>query len=511
MTFPTVKLSANAGHFPERRASVVRHLPALLVLTAFSAILVPSVRQGLGSLDGFLILRAARTLAAQHQLVLSRPPGHPLSDWGLFGGMAVFVRWFAHRSFSTTMFLTAQLACAAVAAGLFYLLLVRLRVGLFAATAALIAFIASPVFLDQVCCGEEFIPGLCFALAGLLLLPPAAPRPTELTCAASAVLWACAAGCRPEYLGIGVVAYPTLCGLGLLDRRTMTRSLVVLAVCAIVVWLPVFAVAGITLPYGHGMGWRWVVASFGYRVLFDAFGLPLSLVIWSGVAVALRRLVKRGQFERDDSVALLALVLALVFAALLLFHPDKSAYLLITLPFTLLLLTRAGAAMTGVAALLAVVGWVATVDVVREWQLVRPFVGEGAYARTMHKKSAAAHDYLVEVAASRVPPRSLFVVNLWSWDFEYQSAQRTAPRLRPAPDVGPDGAAWKTDDAHVFLARDVVYTLDELGQYADAGFEIVMDWGVWRESFARREPPPRSNRVMIGSTPVRLIAVSARR
>src|SRR5260370_7466900 len=79
-------------------SALSRHGAFVVLLLFYGAILALQFNHGLASGDGHGIVRATQALLNGGRLEVSRPPGHPTTEFYLFGAIG----WFFHKVFSVS-------------------------------------------------------------------------------------------------------------------------------------------------------------------------------------------------------------------------------------------------------------------------------------------------------------------------------------------------------------------------------------------------------------------------
>src|SRR5258708_6350071 len=146
------KIAASGMNF----SALSRHGALVVLLLFYGAILALQFNHGLASGDGHGIVRATQALLNGGQLEVSRPPGHPTTEFYLFGA----VGWILQKGFSVDFGDTVYLICQSIAALatliVFYELLRRLGANSMRSLLATICLAFSIQFFFNAVDGEEF-------------------------------------------------------------------------------------------------------------------------------------------------------------------------------------------------------------------------------------------------------------------------------------------------------------------------------------------------------------------
>src|SRR5207302_2706922 len=103
-----------------------RHGAFVVLLLFYGAILALQFNHGLASGDGHGIVRSTQALLNGGQLDVSRPPGHPTTEFYLFGGTGWILQKVFGVEFDDIVYLICQAAGALATLIIFYTLLCHL-------------------------------------------------------------------------------------------------------------------------------------------------------------------------------------------------------------------------------------------------------------------------------------------------------------------------------------------------------------------------------------------------
>ena len=466
-------------------SALSRHGAFVLLLVFYGALLAFQFDHGLASGDGHGVVHTTQALLNGGQLEVSRPPGHPATEFYLFGA----VGWILQKGFSVDFGDKVYLICQGVAALatliVFYELLLRLGANRVHSLLATICLAFSTQFFFNAVDGEEFIFGLLFLLIAVrLLVAPAGPAnvPRFLM---SIFCFALATGCRPE-LVFAAIIFPLYCLLApKLGWKYALISLALSGIAVVIVWLPVLFI-GIRAPYTAGMNLRESILGGAYRIIFQAFTPPVFLLLSWVVMTALRDL--RKQMESKNFIFTISCVAPLIFLAVFFLHPSKAAHLLVALPFLLLLAVGRSLVLLLALTFFTLLGSVLNIDIFKDRQLVRPFLTSGSYSQAVRQKPYYKLSYLQKLLGQCGNRPAVIVGSAWPWDFEYQIDRGNLP-VREKDFHGEIKrdipAFFLTGDRCIFLPPDAVYENALLQEWKQKGYGMKMDAKLYRTLFAR--------------------------
>lgn len=458
-------------------------------IAAYFALCLSQINYGIASLDAHGIIRVVQTLIDHHKIDISRPPGHPTTEFYLFGAIAWILHWFGH-SLGERVYLLGQAVAAAATLALFYNLLRKLNVRAWPACIAVGTLGFSAQFFANAIDGEEFIFALFFVLLAVRLLLGEQPvRLARLTM--SIFAFALATGCRPELIFASVI-YPVYFACGQSDRRRVACAVVTFAVAIAIVWLPVF-VAGVHPPYDARMNFKQALLVGGYKLLFQCFGLAVAILLFVVLGRSVLQLRKRWRETFPQNfVAALACLLPLLFFALFFRYATKPAYVLVALPFLLVMATEWRALLFAIAAFSAVEFFI-KIDIFQDRQLTAPHFAQGSGVGAIRQKPFYRLDYLRAAAAECGDEPTLIIADAAAWDFEYHIARGTFPAeekldaMERIPAFTPRNAAWC-----VMMPRDASFAREMLEKWRGHGYKLKMDALVFHTAFARYDAHARN-------------------
>ncbi len=471
--------------------SAARHRYFLLLLGIYCAIVLPYLGHGVGTLDAHGIMYVVRHLVAGHGVEISRPPGHPTTEFYLFGSIAWLLRHGLGWEFSDKVYLTLQFLAGATGLILFYEMLRRLEVSSLRAALASICFAFSPQYLANSLDGEEFVFALVFVLLATRLLISSAglgSAASNVRIYLSMLAFALATGCRPEAVIVGVI-YPLFYYFN--PRLTWTSvipGLAVLGLAMVAVWWPVLAFRSVTPPTGSGMTFLQSILGAGYKVVFQFFTLPVFVLVafsvFHGLVQSSSRL--RLPFPKNFLFAL-SIVVTGFFAVFFMVRPDKPSYVLCVLPFVLLLVLNCSDWVLVGIAVFTIFSCFVGIDIFRERVIAFPHFTQGSFVRAISGKPYARLDYLRRVVLACEGSPTVIVTNAWPWDFSYH-IDRGSLDLSEHSYATSNGGAIKGfcppgNRTCIVLSRDGALDMNLLKKFHEDSYAIKMDRALYRTLF----------------------------
>jgi hypothetical protein len=466
-------------------SALSRHGAFVVLLVFYGAILAFQFNHGLASGDGHGIVRTTQALLNGGQLEVSRPPGHPTTEFYLFGA----VGWILQKGFGVEFDDTVYLVCQAIGALatliIFYNLLSRLGATRLRALLATVCLAFSVQFLFNAVDGEEFDFGLLFLLVAvrLLIVPTVPPNFGRLSL--SIFSFALATGCRPE-LVFAIIIFPIYCLLKPeFGRKCALMSVALSAIAVSIVWLPILLM-GIRAPYTAGMNLRESILGGVYRIIFQAFTPAVFLLLCWTLITALGDWPR--QIKSRNFIFTTSCIVSVIFFAAFFLHPSKAAHLLVALPFLLLLAVNRSLALVMALAVFTLLGAVVNIDIFKDRQLVRPFFVPGSYFQAVHQKPYYRLSYLRKLFDQCENRPAVIIGSAWPWDFEYH-VERASLALHEKDlhgEIHKDIPAFLSAGDHcIFLPPDAAYEGALLSGWQRKGYAMKMDAKLYRTLFAR--------------------------
>ncbi len=466
-------------------SALSRHGAFVVLLLFYGAILTLQFNHGLASGDGHGIVRVTQALLNGGQLEVSRPPGHPTTEFYLFGA----VGWILQKGFGIEFGDKSFLVCQAIAALatliVFYNLLYRVGTTRVRALLATICLAFSVQFFFNAVDGEEFDFGLLFLLVAVRLLVVSAVRPNFGRFSLSIFSFALATGCRPE-LVFAAILFPIYCLFNPeLGWKYALISVALTGIAVAIVWLPILLI-GIRAPYTAGMNLRESILGGVYRIIVQAFTPPVFLLLCWTLITALRDWPR--QIKSRNFIFTISCVVSVIFFAVFFLHPSKAAHLLVVLPFLLLLAANRSLALVLALAVFTLLGAVANLDIFKDRQLVRPFFVPGSYFQAVHQKPYYRLNYLRKLFDQCENRPAVIIGNAWPWDFEYHVERANLPLHEKDlhGEIKKDLPAFLSSGDHcIFLPPEAAYENALLAEWQRKGYAMKMDAKLYRTLFAR--------------------------
>lgn len=503
-------MNSNAGPNP------LRHWPFILFLGLYSALLGWQLGYGLESLDAHGIIDATRALIANHEIEVSRPPGHPTTEFYLFGAVAWILGYGFGREFDDTSYLVLQGIAALATLGIFYALLCRIGTKIWRAFLATICLGFTAQFFPNATGGEEFIFALFFVLLAIWLLVDEPDAPVKrVRWLLSIFCFALATGCRLEVVVAGLI-YPAYCLFHPKRdwKKCSLASLPAGAAAILLVWLPIL-LKGVKPLYGSGMDLRESILGGGYKLLFQCFTLPVFLLLCCIMFVALRnwREQLRQPFPRNF-IFVISCLIPLVFTPVFVGYAAKPAYIFVAVPFLLLLAAESAKGwLLGLTAL-TFVGCFVTVDIFHDRRLAGPLLVPGTCLHAIRQKPFYKLDYLRRLLSECGEAPSVIIADAWRWDFDYHIARGNLSLVRKelVDTKRHDMVAFfPGSDGCIILPRHGFLQSDLLETWQAGGYILKMDAAVYRTFFARYDvlSPSLGNSARVGPLSFRLFLLKS--
>jgi len=469
----------------------------------YGALLFWQINHGLASFDAHGILQVVNALVDQHIVLCSRPPGHPATEFYLFGSVAWVLAHAFNRPFDATVYLSLQAIAGIVALVVFYRLLGRLGVAYFRATVLTICLAFSPQFFANAIDGEEFVFGLLFVLLAIrLLIVPQEVKPKPSRVLLSIFCFALATGCRPEIVFAGPIYLIWFSLHPRLGWKYYLASLPVQALAILIVWLPVLLFVKMETPYPSGMDLRASLLGGAYKVAFQCFTLPGFLVIcWLYMTMS-RDFRKRCRDPFPGAFVFLAsYLLPLLFALVFFRFPTKPAYLLVAFAFVLVLIRDCSNTLVLTLTGATLVTCLVNMDIFQERHLVLPHFTTGTAIEKIRVKPFYKLAYLRELAAQCVNGPTVVIGSSWPWDFQYNIAHGTFAASAEHLTGSDHSDIWGFlppghNNACVLFPPNAATQSDILENYQAKGYQMKMERAVYHTLFARYDVGAISTRAV---------------
>lgn len=459
------------------------------LLVGYGALLLSQIDHGLASLDAHGIIRVVVTLIDHHKIDVSRPPGHPTTEFYLFGAVGWVLHLVGHR-FDEHAYLLGQAIAAIATLVLFYRLLRALAIPAMRACIAILALGLSAQFLANAIDGEEFVFALFFILLALRLLISDQPI-ASARLSMSIFVFALATGCRPEAI-FAIVIYPIYFRSARLAFSRGAFAAGVFVIAMLLVWLPIFFV-GLRAPYDAGMNLKQALLAGAYKLLFQCFGVATFVALMVVPAREISRRPWRETFPRNF-VGQLACVIPLLFFALFFRYATKPAYVLVALPFLLIVACESRALIFTIAILTAAEFFV-KIDIFQDRQLQKPFLAPGNGLAAIRQKPFYRLRYLRGVLGQCGNEPTLVVADAAPWDFAYHIEQRNIDLTESSPETATEAAVYASSSGRPcsVMSRDAAFEPALLQKWRTAGYTIKMDATLHRVASGRYDIHPNES------------------
>ena len=466
-------------------SALSRHGAFIAFLVFYGAILALQFNHGLASGDGHGVVRATQALVNSGQLDVSRPPGHPTTEFYLFGAIGWILQTVFGAEFDDKVYLVCQALGALATLIVFYNLLYCVGATRVRALLATICLAFSTQFFLNAVDGEEFVFGLLFLLVAMRLLTVRPATTNFARLSFSIFAFALATGCRPE-LVFAAIIFPIYCLFSPeLGRKYALLSIVLSAIAVSIIWMPVLLV-GIRAPYTAGMNFRESILGGVYRIVFQAWTPPIFLLLCWTLVSALREWPR--QIQSRNVVFTISCVVPIIFLVVFFLHPSKAAHLLVALPFLLLLAVGRSLALVLALAFFTLLGAVVNIDIFKDRQLMRPFFTAGTYFQAVQQKPYYRLNYLRKLFDQCENRPAVIIGDAWPWDFEYHTERANLPVHEKDlhGEVKKDIPAFLSSGDHcIFLPPEAAYENGLLAEWQRKGYAMKMDAKLYRILFAR--------------------------
>jgi len=482
------------------------HAAGLVLLLGYLILSWIGIRAGLDSLDAYGVIRTVTERLQTGDFVMSRPPGHPLSEFWILPAVA----WMADggKSLSTETYAFYQLAGGLFCLGLFWLLLRELALTPAQRLLAATCLVFSPQFLIESSDGEEFLWGTAFILAVVLLMAKLSagkmgrPRLGWCVAVASAVA---ASGYRIEFgvIALGIVFWTLLAS----DRNWIERfGLGVLAVVLFtLLWGPLWLSQGARTPYPNVLEPQVRLGVALYKIVFLALGaIPMAV---AGVFF----MQTRGPFRiwppfGQDILRYWVPWLVVICFGIFLVYPTKVQVVFPGVAFLILLMaTRAQRWLWAGFVVACLSTLLLQVDCFDHRAWVGFKVKPGLWEESLSGKPAYQGAKLAEASRLAGEGRHVFIANIWPWTFSWQAAHGAWPGVA-LPDGG-EGVAYRVGRG-IVASRAVVDQPSLLQGFVQKGYEVWIDREVYRELFMRYAlTAPTPSTAVIGGVTCRIVEV----
>jgi len=490
-----------------------RHGLFLAVIAAYSAMAIPQLNHGLASLDGHGAVATVRKWADSHHITNSRPPGHPTSEFYLYGTIGFVLRALFNQPFTDSLYLWLQFLAGVATAFVFYEWLCKLDFSPGRAAGAVCCLVFSVQFLNNTIDGEEFVVAILFLVAALRLLTVGENETISMTrIYISMLCFALAVGCRPELLLAGV-AYPIYFYLRPeLGFKRYIKALPVQIGTGVLVWLPIMLSVHVGAPMGSGMSRKQALLGGGYKLLFQCFTLPVfALFCWTLATQAMKlRSHLRARFPLNF-VLPISWLIAVVYTLLFFSYPAKPAYALVVVPFCVLLAAWQSQVLVTLLTVCTLLGLFVQVDIFKDRRLTAPHLKPGVYFEVTRQKSFYLLSYLRDLNRLCGASPTAIIAYVAPWDVEYHIARgdfEAQEQKLEGENTGVSG--FTLPESHCVLMTSGAATGEWVQKLNAQGFSVTMDERLYRYVFEKYDFKSQAKTsATITNIPVSLFSVSS--
>jgi hypothetical protein len=465
---------------------------------------------GISSLDANGIIHVVNDRLRTGSVEISRPPGHPLSEYWMLPNL-VRIMPTAHI-LSPFAYGLYQMMGGLFSLVLFWLLLREVPISPTRRLLAVACLAFSPQFLITSSDGEEFLWGMGFVFIAVLIVSRlsrgAMKHPFTAWCTA-VVCAVAASGYRIEY---GAVALLVVFGTLLFSDQSWPRkfslgglALVLLAI----LWTPVLIHQGMAPPYPNPLSLKTRLAIGIYKIVFHASGL-LPILIASAFVFQARGSIRLLPPFGGNILSYWSLGLAVIFFCLFFVYPTKILEVLPGMAFLIWL----GAVHAGRWTWACFVAACISLPLIhldcfrdRQWTGVKP--QPSLWTQSLAEKPALLRPELD--AASRLAETGPHVVitSIWPWSMAWQKEHAAWPGLPEPKRESLDFAEAYSVGPGIVASRNILDNdTADLKSYIQKGYEIWIDKKLYREMYMRYDlSAPTPQTAVVEGIPCRVVEV----
>jgi hypothetical protein len=201
-----------------------------------------------------------------------------------------------------------------------------------------------------------------------------------------------------------------------------------------------------------------------------------------------------------------------MYLGVLFLYPNKASFVIVGLPFILILVLHRSNQVLAAVAALTLIGCFIGVDIFRERMLVRPYATAGTYAVAVCSKPYYRLGYLRRLITQHEGEASAVVCNAWGVDFIYNIDRGRLALTREQIGVTENGPVFsfhpQNGERGVLLSREVSTDANLLAGYRARGYGIKMDRYLYRNSYLKYQVTEQLGGTgKIGEIPVDLFEV----
>jgi hypothetical protein len=466
-----------------------RHWLFLVVIAGYSSVAIPQLNHGLGSLNAHAVVATVRNLADSHHITLSHAPGHPTTEIYLYGAIGLVLRDLFDKPFTDTVYMWLQFFAGIAMAFTFYEWLCKLGYSSGRAAGAVCCLVFSAQFFNNTIDGEEFVVEMLLLAVALRVLSIGENQVVSIIRIYTSMLFfALAVGCRIELLPAGVI-YPIYFyhrpELGL---KRYVKALPVQIGLLILVWLPIWLSIGFIPPSRSGLNWKQAILAGGYKLMFQCFTLPVFVLFcWTLVSEAKKMKSDLREPSPMNFILPVSWLIAVMFGLLFFAFALKPAYVLVIVPFCLLLAARQSRVLLISLVVCTLLGLFINVDIFKDRRLTAPHLKPGVYFELTRLKPFYRLPYLSGLRNQCGEKPTALIADVWIWDVEYHLSRGTLQAERRTVEIGTVSIPiFAFPRSHcLLLTRDTTDHPALLQKLHAQGFSIAMDRRLYRYLFEK--------------------------
>jgi hypothetical protein len=467
-----------------------------------------AIRSGLQSMDSYGIILSVNDHLRTGTYGMSRPPGHPLTEYWLLPAVAFLS---GRGELTPIAYGCFQLAGGICCLGAFWLLTLELPLSPVRRLLAVGCLAFSPYFLIESSDGEEFLWATFFLLAAVLLVTRlskgsfAHPRLGWGLAVASAVA---ASGCRVEFGSVALAV--VLWTLFFSDRRRIERaSFVGLAFFLLaLLWLPLLAGKGAQQPYPIPYETKVRLGIGVYKIVFQAVGLIPSIFASVFVLRSWKFIRIKAPF-RGDLLPFWMVWLLLIFFGSFFLYPTKPAMVMPGVAFLILLgalVARPWLWTCFVAGCLSM--QLFQIDFFKERVWTGPVLKPSVAEQNFRSRPAFKGPWVEAASRDALLGKHVVITDVWPWDFTWQ-LEHGAWSGRPLPESKYQGLiiAYQIGPG-IVASRTLSDQSGRIVRYLNEGYDVWIDRTLYRELFLRYDLAAQTPTTGdIGGSPCRLMDI----
>jgi hypothetical protein len=469
---------------------------------------------GISSLDANGIIGVVNDRLQTGAVEVSRPPGHPSSEYWMLPNLARIARMGgAGPILSPFAYGLYQLTGGVFCLGIFWLLLSEFPISPTRRLLATACLAFSPQFLITSSDGEEFLWGMaCVFIAVLIIarLSVGAIRQPLLGWCFSIVFAVAASGYRIEYGAVALLAvFVTL----LVSDQSWPRKWGLAGfalLLLIILWAPVLIHQGAVPPYPNPLSLKTRLAIGLYKIVFQAFGMAPLLIALVFVFQA------RDTFQilpsfRKNILNYWSLWLALIFFGLFFVYPTKILVVLPGVAFLILLGAVHAGRWTWLCFVLACLSLpLAHLDCFRNRHWTGLKFQPSLWTQNLAEKPSALGPEADAAARLASTGRHVIISSIWPWGLAWQKAHAAWPGVPEPKNKGQGSIVAYAIGPGIVASRSILDNDNPrlLMDYVREGYDIWIDQDLYREMYMRYDlSAPTPETAVIGGIPCKIVDV----